>query len=97
MNQPHGRDAFGRTWLYLHIDCDGSVLYVGKTYKPEKREREHRSRSPWWPAVDRVVVCGPYLDNHARRLERHVIELLDPPHNLVHTTRWEYRAGQDAA
>lgn len=84
--------VLGRSWLYLHLAADGSVLYAGLTYCPETRAKQHRSTASWWPQVAEVITFGPYLADHARRLERHVIELLDPPHNLAYTTRWEWHA-----
>lgn len=79
--------VIGTTWVYLHVAADGHVLYVGQTYNPEKRHKQHR-RAPWWPQVDRVVTVGRFRDDHARRLERFLIEQLDPPHNVAFTSRW---------
>lgn len=78
----------GRVWIYIHLAADGSVLYVGKTYKLQKRTEQHVGRSPWRSEIHTVRAFGPYLDDHARRMERWLIEHLDPPHNYVFTSRW---------
>lgn len=89
--------VIGRSWVYLHLAADGSVLYVGQTYRPQRREVEHAGQSPWWPQVSDTRHFGPYLADHARRLERHLIEVLDPPYNVAHTTRWELHPSKRTA
>ena len=74
--------------VYVHLDADGQVLYVGKTYHPEQRTNEHRSMSRWWPQVDCVEFAGIGPDHLMRDLERRLIEEFDPPHNVAHTRAW---------
>lgn len=74
--------------LYLHLDANGTVLYVGLTGDMPKRHTAHRRESAWWPQVARVIEVGPYPYELGHDVERFVIEQLDPPHNVVFTTRW---------
>ena len=81
---------FGRFWVYLHLADDGRVLYAGCSYAPSERERHHKAMSAWWPQVAQIKVFGPFSMAHARQIERTAIELLDPPNNIVFTTRWAW-------
>lgn len=46
----------GRTALYRLYDADDELLYVGITWNPESRWREHATRQPWWHKVARKTV-----------------------------------------
>jgi hypothetical protein len=41
--------------VYRHFDCNGRLLYVGRTAQFEHRHASHRNRTPWWPEVDRIT------------------------------------------
>jgi predicted GIY-YIG superfamily endonuclease len=78
----------GKWWLYLHRDADGSVLYVGCTNSPRYRQTDHRRRSDWWGQVAAITVIGPFGDKpSALDGERTLIELVQPPHNIMRTSR----------
>lgn len=41
-----------RAAVYRLYDAQGTLLYIGSAYDPEKRCRAHRTK-PWWPEVAR--------------------------------------------
>lgn len=68
-------------FVYRVFAADGSLVYVGCSYNPEKRMREHKYTSRWWHLLDRVKLSGPYNYETARRLEYEAIRTEDPSHN----------------
>ena len=70
-------------FVYRQFDGEGRLLYVGATRQPEQREREHSTRSVWWPLVDRTEyemhVCKALAWAH----EQHAIRTEAPLFNQV--------------
>lgn len=80
-----------REWVYVHIAECGTVLYVGRTTEPERRQAAHRShakraipgqqrRSRWWPVVHRIewIECS---DTPGWLVEERTIARLNPVFN----------------
>lgn len=66
-------------WVYLNYDEFGEVLYVGCTKNIKRRHREHRQDyAGWLPYMARTALKGPYTYKVARRIERELINQLDP-------------------
>jgi predicted GIY-YIG superfamily endonuclease len=99
-------DAYrAQTWfLYRQFDADGTLLYVGETDNPLRREAGHRSCSPWWPDVARTVVveCENYWSARSQELaairtERPLYNVVDNPDRTVAQERRRLRAEQVAS
>lgn len=77
-----------RWWIYIHRDALGQPLYVGIAMHPRDRNKQHVSKSDWWPAVASIDLQGPWLDRpEALRAEERLIRQLDPPFNVIYTPR----------
>lgn len=70
-------------WLY---DSDDQLLYVGCSTRPMWRVTSHR-KNPWGPAIARVVTHQYPNRRAAAAAEIAEIRRLDPPHNVMFTTR----------
>lgn len=68
--------------VYMFLNADGEVIYVGFSSNPSGRMDAHRTQSKWWPEVASARLT-PYPDElSARRAERQAIEDLRPKHNI---------------
>lgn len=43
------------TWLYKVFNYAGNLLYVGITFNPTQRMKEHRRLSIWWEDKDKMI------------------------------------------
>lgn len=43
-------------YLYRHYNEEGTLLYVGKTITPGKRQSAHRRTSDWWEEVRMITI-----------------------------------------
>ncbi|MBP5892819.1 GIY-YIG nuclease family protein [Streptomyces scabiei] len=73
-----------RTALYRCFDADEELLYVGISYDPTARWKQHQSNSPWWRDV--AVRTVEWFDDRpaAEAAERKAIQTEGPRHNVVH-------------
>lgn len=79
-----------REWfVYVISDASGSPLYVGMSYRPEARWREHQKNpdATWTAHAARFRLVGPYHYRQVKAVERETIRRLDPIGNVVHTPR----------
>lgn len=76
-----------RSWVYLHLAADGSLLYVGKTSARQYRQRQHAASASWWPLVAEVDHLGPYDEATALDVEAALIGTHQPPHNIMGSAR----------
>jgi hypothetical protein len=68
-------------WVYRHLAADGSVLYVGTTTDPQKRQQNHKQRSSWFADIADVRYDGPMPRREALVREAELIGKLCPPYN----------------
>jgi hypothetical protein len=87
-----GPAPLGKTFVYRFFDCDGQLLYVGITWNPWVRWREHRAKREWWSRVDRydLHVCQDERD--ARTWETWCIRTLHPICNKHQNPGWHRAA-----
>ena len=82
-----GKPRTHESAVYICRDEIDAVIYVGQTWDWPGRRTEHRRKSSWWPTVASVLTI-PADDEVARlRLERVLITILEPRHNVQHTRR----------
>lgn len=79
---------------------DGTLLYVGSAYDPEKRCTRHRT-APWWPLVARRTDDWMPSRAHAYHAESAAIVDERPAHNVMGSAAYREecrrRAHQDPA
>lgn len=81
MNPPD-RIPPGPHFVYLHLDADGAVVYVGVTACLAKRTARHKFASPWWSEVAAVEVESTHESYYRARVrEAQLIRELAPKHN----------------
>jgi predicted GIY-YIG superfamily endonuclease len=73
--------ATGHHLLYRFFDADGSPLYIGITWTPRERWRNHRKRKTWWHLVAAAVVECHESEHEALRRELAAIKTESPMHN----------------
>lgn len=73
-----------RAAVYRLYDADGSLLYIGSAYDPEKRCKKHR-KQPWWPQVVRRADEWFEHRNFAYEAETKAIATEHPKHNVAGT------------
>lgn len=73
------------TAVYVLLDKDGVVLYVGISINVENRFKAHHIRH-WWPLVASTRI--EHFDDHwsAQQRELVLIRDLQPIHNIQHNT-----------
>lgn len=72
-----------RHTIYL-LYGERGLLYVGITDRDLRRMREHSRDKAWWPGVRSIKVRHARSREEALRLERELIECLNPPFNRQH-------------
>lgn len=82
------KDDIADNTVYLHLDSEGRVLYVGCSRNVAQRSKKHASRSRWWPEVVEVREVGTWTRRLALGVEKGLIVQYDPPGNYVHTPPW---------
>lgn len=75
-----------RTALYRLYDAAGTLLYVGISKEPERRWKEHRKESLWWPEVFRQDLTWFTDRRTADQAEAHAIVTEEPRYNAVWNT-----------
>lgn len=74
-------------YVYLHLDADGLVLYVGRTSNPAQRTANHiahwRTKSHWWSRVRSIEWERYEAASDAVCREWQLIESLRTPHNFL--------------
>lgn len=73
--------------VYRLYGADGSLLYVGSSYNPERRYRDHY-RKPWWPLVVRRVEEWHPSKDDAYAAEMKAIAAERPVHNHMGTPQY---------
>lgn len=76
-------DRVKRHTIYLLYGEQG-LLYVGITDRDLRRMREHSRDKSWWPGVERIKIRHARSREDALRIERELIEALNPPFNQQH-------------
>jgi hypothetical protein len=72
--------------VYRLWDDEDQLLYIGSSYDPDRRLRDHRDK-PWWPSVARSAVEWHDSRHGAYRAELEAIVAEDPRHNVYGTGR----------
>lgn len=85
-----------RTALYRLYAADGTLLYIGISYDPDKRFEQHAKQKDWWPLVARRVV--QWFDDRptAAAAEAEAIRSEDPERNGTYSPRWDRHSTRDA-
>jgi predicted DNA-binding transcriptional regulator AlpA len=73
--------------VYRLYAADGSLLYIGSSYNPERRYRDHYSK-PWWPLVARRVEEWHPSKDDAYAAEMKAIAAEGPAHNHMGTPQY---------
>lgn len=85
-----------RAFVYRLFDAEGTLLYVGKTYRPEVRfyggPTSHSATKEWWPEVARIVVKTYRSDVDALAAEAWAIKRERPSYNVAHPRPWTARS-----
>jgi hypothetical protein len=88
-----GDQMVNNFYVYQHIDEDGTIVYVGKgryarAWRHEKRNKEH---SEWMaqqlPLLNVKIMFKGCTEKQAFKLEKELIEKLQPKYNKDHTDR----------
>lgn len=74
-------------YVYRLIGGRGETIYIGCTYSLESMTRRNRDHAGMGHLWDHYVAEGPYPRKEARRRERELIEVEQPPWNLEYTPR----------
>ncbi|MGW1616352.1 GIY-YIG nuclease family protein [Streptomyces sp. NPDC002285] len=73
--------------LYRLYAADGSLLYIGSSYNPQRRYRDHY-RKPWWPTVVRRVEEWHPSKDDAYAAEMKAIAAERPAYNHMGTPQY---------
>lgn len=73
--------------VYRLYDANGALLYIGSSYNPERRYRDHYPK-PWWPLVARRVEEWHPSKEAAYVAEMAAIAAEAPVHNEMGTPRY---------
>lgn len=68
--------------VYRAYDENGQPLYIGSSYRPQERIRQH-ARAPWFTEVARWTVDWLPGRLCAFQLERELIRLENPRYNVA--------------
>jgi predicted GIY-YIG superfamily endonuclease len=77
--------------VYRLFDADDRLLYVGCSGDLNKRLRDHRCKTDWFPAVARTTVEAFPTREEALAAELEAIHSEAPAHNMIGTA-WEKTA-----
>lgn len=72
-----------RTALYRLYNAANEVIYIGTSYKPADRLKQHRDLKWWWPQVKRHEVIWFPDQFFAERVELEMIGIEKPIHNTT--------------
>lgn len=70
-------------YVYMYLDNDGNVLYVGSTFDIHKRDIEHKSTDKWYSEVKQIMLFETNTRTDALAYESHYIALMKPKHNRI--------------
>jgi hypothetical protein len=82
--------------VYRLYDAEGTLLYIGASYDPDRRRDDHR-RKPWGAAISRQAVKWYPTREDALDEEAHAISAERPPHNQAGTPEYRARRRAEAA
>lgn len=71
------------TALYRLLDAGGTLLYVGITFNPQARWRQHAKDKPWWSQVAEKKVEWFMARDEAEQAEARAIQGEWPRHNGI--------------
>lgn len=75
--------GYEMTYLYRFFDADGRLLYVGMSYRIEKRLDKHRVAKPW-NQIARIEIAQFPTRTDAVAAEREAILSEAPAWNVVY-------------
>lgn len=67
--------------IYRLYDATGALLYVGVTWRLDRRMSKHTAK-PWWHQVVRREISNTTSRDDAARQERQAIEVERPRYNI---------------
>jgi predicted GIY-YIG superfamily endonuclease len=80
-----------RTALYRLYDADGRLLYVGISYQPEKRFKEHAHVKTWWHHVKQKRIEWFASQEEALKAEAAAVKAEGPLYDNTHRFRKGWR------
>ncbi|MFF7130365.1 GIY-YIG nuclease family protein [Streptomyces sp. NPDC008240] len=87
MTVPNNPQPARKAAVYRLYAADGSLLYIGSSYNPERRYRDHYSK-PWWPLVARRAEEWHPSKDDAYAAEMKAIAAEEPAHNHMGTPQY---------
>ncbi|MFJ1695689.1 GIY-YIG nuclease family protein [Streptomyces sp. NPDC088252] len=93
MSVPNTPDS-RRAAVYRLYDEDGELLYIGSSYDPARRCKDHHEK-PWWPQVAQRTVVWHKTRAAAYKKEAKAIKAERPRHNQVSTPEYADRRSRE--
>jgi hypothetical protein len=83
--------------LYRHYNADDELLYIGITYRGERRAvKEHAISQDWWPEVSYTKYNHKFADlQELEAAERAAVRAEHPVHNRVRFKVGKYPTDQE--
>lgn len=72
-------------FLYKHYDINNELLYVGSTYFPKRRNRQHIKHSEWGNEIFKIKISCFKTKAEALKEEKKIIKQEFPRFNKVST------------
>lgn len=69
--------------LYRHFNNQGDLLYVGRTFSPSQRMKQHSKRSKWWKRVTKTTYQHYDSFEELIEAERVAIQVEKPKYNKI--------------
>lgn len=69
------------TAVYRLFDADKALLYIGVSWDPDIRMKDHEANSPWWPSTKHMAVAWYRNRENAMGHEAWAIATEAPLHN----------------
>lgn len=70
--------------LYRFYGPSGSLLYIGITFNPGSRWRQHRDTKQWWRDVAQITIESHPTRASVLLAEREAIKTEKPQYNILH-------------
>lgn len=83
-----------RAAVYRLYDEDGELLYIGSSYDPARRCKEHQEKG-WWPQVAQRTVVWHKSREAAYEKEAKAIKAERPRHNQASTPEYADRRSRE--
>jgi hypothetical protein len=76
--------------VYAAYSAAGDTLYVGMSWRPDTRWREHRTK-PWHHEINHWTILGWYPNwTQAKAVETFLIDSWQPRYNIAENPAWRH-------